>query len=187
MNKQPSSTKVNPIKYIQYFLKEEVFIKHENDFYSLNVNPSFEAHRKEGYIYYFKDNYINDELPYVKLYFIKELEKKLIFQINISIALAKERKDEIENTSVNANIYINKQLKKIALLRDSINYSDKYKSIILKYIDRFEREFSILLEQGTKVPQKTKPSIRMGSRTFFDLKIRYVQICVFLLMAFYLS
>jgi hypothetical protein len=166
-----NSTKTNPISYFEYFLREVTFKAYEKSFFENPVNPSFQSNREEGYIYYLKSSYNNEEKPYVKLYFKEELKKHLLLYYNISTSLISQRKDEIENTQKNANIYLERQLSKIDVIKKSIDYFESYQPLIFSVLEKLEKVLKnyIVTEQNfTNTNHKIKKV--NYSRSFFDLK-----------------
>ncbi|MFT4645940.1 MAG: hypothetical protein ACI8ZX_002363 [Planctomycetota bacterium] len=170
MDSKTNSTKTNPLKYFEIFLKEKSFNAYEKRFFEFQINPSFKPNRAEGYIYYLKESYVNDEKPYVKLYFKEELKKQLILQVNISLSLINEKKDEIENTEKNANVYINRQLIKIVVIKNSINYSEIYQPIIFSVLEKLAKNIESYLEVEQRVANTIQNNNKIYSKSFFDLK-----------------
>jgi len=168
MNTNINSSQTRPLRDIEHFLKKESFEAYEKGFFDNPINPSFKSNREEGYIYYLKDNYFNDEQPFVKLFFNEELEKNLLLQANISMSLINEKKDEIENTEKNANVYIDRQLIKVDEIKNSIKHFETYQPIIFNVLDKLKSNLLNLLEEE----QKTTPSIKIKlyGKSFFDLK-----------------
>lgn len=168
MKKNQSSSRTNPLRYFEYFLKKDSLELYVKSFFDNPINPSFKSNRKEGYIYYLRDSYSDDELPYVKLYFKQKLEKHLSIHFNASMSLIKERIDEIENTHKNANIYIERQLIKVDAIKKSIKYFEIYQLIIFEVLDKLKSNLLNLLEEESKPTISTK--IKFYGKSFFDLK-----------------
>lgn len=172
MNSNNASSKTAPLRYFEYFLKKESLEAYEKRFFDNSINPSFESNKNEGYIYYLKDSYINDEESFVKLYFIEELEKHLVLQANISLSLINERKDEIENTEKNANIYIDRQLIKMDGIKNSINYFEIYQPVIFSVLEKLKKRLESYIDAEKKVQNTIKTNQSIGTKTFFGLKSR---------------
>ncbi|MDC1365072.1 hypothetical protein N8258_01500 [Algibacter sp.] len=89
--------------------------------------------------------------------------------INIVLPLIHERKDEIENTEKNAIIYINKQLNKLELIKEKVDYFKAYQPIIFKVLGELEDHLKTLLEEES-INKIKNTNIKISGRTFFDLK-----------------
>lgn len=167
MNK---STKTNPLNYFKHFLQEEAFKSYEKSFFDFPINPTFKSNREEGYIQYLKESYKDNENPYVKLYFIEELEKHLTIQSKNSLKLIIDRKDEIENTEKNANIYINRQLTTIDEIQNSIKYFEIYQPVIFSVLERLYSKLQGYLDDNQKAAKRFKANKYSSGKSFFDLK-----------------
>lgn len=170
MNLYKKSTKTRPLLFFETFINNKALIMFEDMFYNNQINPSQEIFKKEGYIKYFKDSYEDEPFVPVVEYFEEKLKHLMKNEILITNLLLAERRDELEYENVKSDIFIQKQLTKIEVIKANCESLSICKNVVLEAIVTLEK--NIKETTGHIIQPKLRVIAIKTNKPFFEPKIK---------------